>query len=579
MFKNSLLLAGLCTAPLVISGCSAGNDGPKLVVLVSIDTLRSDHLSCYGYARKTSEHLDRFAEEDAVLFERSYTNAPWTLPAHMSMFTGVYPDEHGMLGVTSMAQLSTGIPTIAEYFASEGFATGAFTDGGYVDAQYGFGRGFEQYHPRQGDGGFASYSEQARTWITEHANQDAFLFLHSYEVHGPYQPNEPYRSRFVGEPHDRTPPKRSLFMPSLSRHAKYLDLEEFATIGDVIDAYDGGIAEADAELGQIFDHIKSTGLWENATILVTSDHGEAFLDRDIHLGHSVFGELSTLKVPFLLKLPASEHAGRRIGNAVELVDVLPTLLDGAGIEPLRDTAGMSVIDGLETGRWPKDYGFGYTDETSFHYLLKDDRLYQEAPLKPWMSFCNLFAAVPAVGREFNREDIFSTFSLIHDQARLLGAEDESFVSSDPADLRPYSELVEELLAASLESRLPPDPREGDANEHTELLEALGYFGDGAGDPSTATEEIPPLWHLLDKAVAVDWDVLYESDEALWELTRIVKRRIPVGSLDEMRAKIEAAVDLLVRVIEDRPDQERHAAWRLRVLSGISYYLEDQVAPR
>ena len=191
-------LAVTLALALAASGC-ARSDLPRArnVVLISLDTLRADHLGVYGHHRDTSPHIDALASESFV-FERALASSPNTTPSQMSMMTSLYPNRHGYTG--QGGQLTADQPTLASLLREAGFHTAGFVDGGYMRAEFGFDRGFEVYDDRTG--GIARILERAIAWLEEADREPFFLFLHCYDIHSPYRPPAPFRGMFHDVRHE-----------------------------------------------------------------------------------------------------------------------------------------------------------------------------------------------------------------------------------------------------------------------------------------------------------------------------------------------------------------------------------------
>jgi choline-sulfatase len=273
------------------------------VVIVTIDTLRADRLGCYGARDVATPRLDRIAASGALAVEAS-AHVPLTRPSHVSIFTGLLPLEHGIRDNVSPAVVP-GVPLLAELFRKDGFATGAFVSSVVLESQSGLDRGFDVYADSflgsSGDAPFLNTVqkkgektiEEAVAWLRGQSGRRVFLWLHLYEPHDPYEPPEPYASRYSGRP------------------------------------YDGEVAYSDELVGRFEDALASLGLRETTLLVVTSDHGEGLGEHDESL-HGFFAYQSTLRVPFLLRGPGIP-AGRRLERTVRLVDVFPTVLELAGL--------------------------------------------------------------------------------------------------------------------------------------------------------------------------------------------------------------------------------------------------------
>jgi arylsulfatase A-like enzyme len=274
-----------------------------LVIVYLVDTLRRDHLSLYGYGRRTSPSLDGFAS-DAVVFDQAIAPSSWTIPSVASLFTSLLPDGHGALHL--QAPLAPAAHTLAERMAESGFATGAVVANPLILASSGFDQGFGYFEGLHGRKGRLSTTvpaarvvDAALRFIDSHRGLASFLFVHAFDPHSPYQPPPPFDRQF--EP------------PTTSERDQAIAL------------YDGEIAYGDQEFGRFVRELKARGLYDRALFVFASDHGEEFLDHgDWRHGTTLFDEL--VRVPLVVRFPGGAHSGRRVGRQVQLLDVLPTVL-------------------------------------------------------------------------------------------------------------------------------------------------------------------------------------------------------------------------------------------------------------
>ncbi len=290
------------------------------VIVVSLDTLRADRLSVYGAERPTSPKMDAIAAE-GVRFETALAPASSTPPSHMTMLTGTIPCRHGVWGVHLEDTMSDEIDTLAEIFAREGYTTAAITENAYMSPPYGFARGFDSYvelkqmvadrnSPSPGVITPTGYGPKtfaaADRWLREHAGERFFLFLHTYQVHGPRRPNGRYAALFA-EPAP-TPDRAPDFDPA------FHDLRR----------YDQLVRQLDDLVGGLVRQVSELGLADETLLVLTSDHGEAFFEHGDH-GHgwSVHGEV--LRVPFIVWAPGLASPGV-VEDPVGLVDLVPTVL-------------------------------------------------------------------------------------------------------------------------------------------------------------------------------------------------------------------------------------------------------------
>lgn len=317
----------------------AGTDGPTSLILVSLDTVRADNLSLYGYERPTSPRLDRLGEESLV-FTRALSASSWTLPSTATLLTGLLPAQHGAVHWTK--QLPGEVVTVAERLRQAGYRTAALTDGGFAGYPWGFAQGFDRYDVTPGVSWATEQKDVARTfrdaadWVRTNRHRPFFLFLHTYEAHQPYLAREGFADPFLppGERGDET--------LSMVSNPNENDLSE-AELHRMVALYDGEIARADHYLGGFLDALEEAGLAGDVAIVVTSDHGEEFLEHG-DLEHA-FGKVfdANVRVPLVVRAPGVETAPRRVHAPVSGIDVAPTLLALAGL-PHDDLPGRSLLD-------------------------------------------------------------------------------------------------------------------------------------------------------------------------------------------------------------------------------------------
>ena len=358
MYPLALRRSASSSSPFGAIACSRTRVTPSNqtpVILISIDTLRSDHLPAYGYRGIETPEIDRF-RKDAILFERAYSHVPLTLPSHATMFTGSLPATNGVRDNLGF-RLGPAVPTLPELLKKNGYATGAAVSAFVLRRETGIARGFDEYDDQidpansgsnigrvQRDG---SETEQiAKRWIAAHAQQPFFYFLHLYEPHTPYDPPEPYRSRYRLK-------------------------------------YDGEIARADAIVGDFLSFLKAKGVYDNALILLLSDHGEGLNDHG-EAEHGIFIYREALQVPLMVKLPRQRERGRSVATPVQLSDVFPTICAITATPPPHTDATSLLA--IAAGSAPKRaiysetlfprFHFGWSD---LHSLIDGDRHYIHAP--------------------------------------------------------------------------------------------------------------------------------------------------------------------------------------------------------
>ena len=294
------------------------------VVLISVDTLRADHLPAYGYKGVETPNLDAL-RKDSVLFANAYSHVPLTLPSHVSIFTGLLPPQNGVRDNLGYA-LGPGPATIASTLKAAGYATGGAVSSVVLSHATGVSRGFDLWEDdveptrvnqslsrvqRAGD----ETERLLADWIGKQASASGkgrlFAFLHLFEPHAPYEPPEPYKSRYA--------------LP-----------------------YDGEIARADEIVGRLIAFLKERGLYEKALVVFLSDHGEGLNDHGED-EHGVLLYREAIHVPLFLKFPGGRLAGGTVSSPVALTDVFPTIAEVAGVAPPSGLAGRSLTLALAAG--------------------------------------------------------------------------------------------------------------------------------------------------------------------------------------------------------------------------------------
>ncbi len=325
-FTHAVVAAALL---LCSSACGGGGERPN-VLLISIDTLRPDRLGCYGHARDTSPTLDALAAE-GVLFTDVTSTSPWTLPSHASLLTGLYPSRHGVRGHTS--KLKQSVPTLAGALADAGYQTLAIVNSHNLSKRYGLDSGFETfvYVPEyEQDGAIPNRGptvvRRARRLLDKRGERPFFLFLHFYDAHTDFTPAPEYRRRFV-RPYEGFVDGSTQQLIDL--RARNVQLEQ-GDIRHLFDLYDAEIRQLDDVLGGFMGFLDDEGLLDDTLVVVTSDHGEEFMEHGSYLhGRTHYEEV--IRIPLLLRGPGLP-AGLRVKTRASLVDIAPTILSLAGVE-------------------------------------------------------------------------------------------------------------------------------------------------------------------------------------------------------------------------------------------------------
>ncbi len=332
----------------IAAAAAAAHSRPH-VILISIDTLRQDHLGLYGYSLDTSPTLDALADESLV-FENCFTPAPYTLPSHASMFTGLYPEEHGAGHGHQNVPLAADRSTVAELLRDSGYRTVAFTGGGLISRASGLAQGFGRWTERWTGNHRANLRSMLPAVFDALAHPEdnpVFLFLHTYDVHGPYEQPEDARF-FDSSDYNSSMAREEWELLLLSTHHKYQKLDRFSGLAEVVAAYDSGIRFVDSELGKLFEHLKRVGMYEDSLIIVTSDHGESLFEQGRYVSHGHTLHDVEVRVPLIVKLPGSGESGRR-DDFVQLTDVAPLILERAKVRSASQLSGRNPMDRTRSG--------------------------------------------------------------------------------------------------------------------------------------------------------------------------------------------------------------------------------------
>ncbi|MGH9333223.1 MAG: sulfatase-like hydrolase/transferase [Vicinamibacteria bacterium] len=408
--------------------CCSRSPSPKHLVLVSVDTLRADHLSCYGASSLATPSFDRIARE-GVLFENVSTVAPTTLPAHASLFTAVSPLEHRVHDNVGF-RLREDLPTLASILKEKGYRTGGFVGSFVLDERFGIGRGFDLYSdempgkspglPERAGGEVLS---EAMSWMEERRDQSFFAFLHFFDPHRPYDPPEAF------EPGTQDPLAR----------------------------YRGEVLYVDSLIGRLLAFLEERDLLDSTLVVVTADHGESLGEHGEDT-HGFFLYQSTMRVPLLIRGPAVPRGGR-VEALARTTDIAPTVLEVLGIEAPAGFEGVSFLSRAGEIRSPEVEAYAETFLPRLHFGWSELRSLRRGDWKlvlaPRSELYDL-AADPEESRNVLSEKEEIALDL---RTRLEGMKGLAPVRPDPVDAR------------SLAS-----------------LRALGYLG--GSTPPAAGEELP-----------------------------------------------------------------------------------------
>lgn len=335
--RRVLQLVGAALAA-IVAGCGPGGSGPAApranIVLITIDTLRADHLGCYGYFRDTSPNLDALAKE-SVVFDQAFAVMATTLPSHASMLTGRYPLEHGIVANLMHGGnpfgWKEGMLSIAQVAKEAGYSTAGFVSAAPLKRASGISAGFDVWSEpdaveRQG----AETMKEVLAWLDTEPREPYFLWVHFYDPHWRHRAPAPYDTMFHSEGPD---PALEAWLQErgIGDEAKRSNARKSTQTRKAINDYCGEVRYTDAQVGVLLDRLRKSGELERSALVVTADHGEGLNQHDWTAHGLVWDE--QLRVPLLMRFPASSGvAPKRVDKLVSLVDLFPTVL--ARIEPL-----------------------------------------------------------------------------------------------------------------------------------------------------------------------------------------------------------------------------------------------------
>jgi arylsulfatase A-like enzyme len=323
------------------------------VILVSVDTLRADSLSLYGNPRETTPAIDAWARAGGTTFETVVAQAGWTLPSHVSMLTGLDALEHG---VNFNSPAPGSLTLLAELFRSAGYRTAAFTGGGWMSPEFGFSQGFDRYLYWRGDNEaeLRDHMERLLAWLDGHADRPFFVLFHTYEPHGPYRARQPHFDRlYDGALADRiadvdwevSSPNTGVSRRRVEFAWRQRPAEDAASDSDMLELttglYESGVAYVDEQMERLFRRLRELELEDRTVVALTSDHGEALGEHGLQ-GHGYLYD-DNLLVPLVIAAPDLDRAVSTVEAQVRSLDVMPTLLDLAGLPSPAGIDGRSLV--------------------------------------------------------------------------------------------------------------------------------------------------------------------------------------------------------------------------------------------
>jgi arylsulfatase A-like enzyme/predicted Zn-dependent protease len=314
--------------------------GPFNFILITVDTLRADRISCYGFPRIKTPTIDNFAQQ-GIKFERCISQTPLTLPSHTSLLTGTYPTFHGVRDNGGFL-VPQELTTLAEVFKNAGYQTAAFVAAYVLDSKWGLNQGFDLYYDKFDLSKYKTISlgnvqrrgdeviNEALAWLEDHHQQKFFTWIHLYDPHTPYDPPSPFKEEYPNHP------------------------------------YLGEIAYTDSQLGRLWSYLEKKGLTDNTILIFTSDHGES-LGEHQEKTHGFFIYQEGVHVPLIFVLPERELQGASRSSVVTLVDVMPTVLELAHLPLPREVQGRSLLSVFAQEREEESWAYSETYYPRFHY--------------------------------------------------------------------------------------------------------------------------------------------------------------------------------------------------------------------
>jgi choline-sulfatase len=506
-------------AALSLRGMIARRDPRLNVLLITVDTLRADHVGSYGYAGAQTPAIDALAAR-GLRFTQATTVAPLTLPAHSSLMTGTFPAFHGVRDNGGF-YLPDDVPTLATLMRARGYRTGGFVSAFVLDHRWGIARGFDRYYDDfdlaryRVDAGLDAVQRpgsevvaHAIDWLDQDRSRPFLAWVHLYEPHAPYEAPEPIRARF--------PPTR-------------------------IGAYDAEIAAADIQVGRVIDHLASAGRLDRTVVVIAGDHGES-LGEHGEEQHGFFIYDADIRIPLIIA--GAGVPARSVGDHVRIVDIMPTILELLHVERPREVQGRSLLPLLRgepldlvaySETWYPRHHYGWSELTS----ISDGRYH--------------FIAAP-------RRELYDT--------QIDPGEQHDVAADNPGRADALERALRTFIAETPANRRPPAPRPVDPDVE-ERLRSLGYVGSSIsprtleerkrGDPKDKIE----LYNLL-KQAGLD-SVEGRIDEGIRKVRKalaadseIVEAYLMLGNMNTKARRDAEAIDAFQRALALDADNQNAA---------------------
>jgi arylsulfatase A-like enzyme/Tfp pilus assembly protein PilF len=479
------------------------------ILLITLDTTRADHIGCYGYPAIRTPNIDGLAA-DGILFQNATSQCPLTLPSHSSMFTGTYPSFHGVRDNGGF-YLEDDQETLAEVVRGAGWATSAFVGAFVLDSRWGINQGFDYYYDnfdfakykkisldsvqREGGEVVKAFTE----WFDKSAPQKFFSWIHLYDPHAPYEPPEPFRTRYAGQEYG---------------------------------LYDGEIAYADSLVGRVLEYLRGKGRLEKTVVAVVGDHGES-LGEHYESAHGFFIYDATVSVPLIIRIPSAELRGNKIAAQVQNIDIMPTLCELLGLPVPKAVQGQSLL-ALIAGRAPKKEHMAYSESyyPRYHYGWSELKSLRTSRYK--------FIKAP-------RPELYDLTLDPRERDNLFGRN-----SSLAEEFARQLETLEKKTSQKETGEKGPQQLDDDTREK---LMALGYIG---GFTSVAKLNHPGvlgdpkdkiiLYNKIKMAEGASSD--REYDDALAKLDEVIREDPGIMEARQVRANIYLQLDRAEEAVEE-----------------------------
>ena len=346
------------------------------IILISLDTLRADHLGCYGYLRNTSPTLDTLARK-GIIFMNAFSPSSFTIPSHASIFTGKYPSHHSIGFHQGNGKLDTDIDiTLAEYLKTKRFKTAAFVSSFVLRKETNLNSGFDLYddemtshelnRPTELIRDGLETTDRAIQWILNNKTDNFFVFIHLFDTHGPYVSKEPFKGLFKDDVQSKEIKRLNSIVPDnypvggipyYQVLNKTLDIEgnivSFETnLQYYISQYDGNIRYCDSLIENLITVLQDLQIFDEVMLIITSDHGEAFGENNIYFFHGLTVTPDQIHVPLIVRMPKSfsHNRQKKLYDPVSTMDIFSTIISLFGDDPdLFDAEGISLLHHLEAG--------------------------------------------------------------------------------------------------------------------------------------------------------------------------------------------------------------------------------------